>query len=357
MPRAILILASLVFSSAAVRAEGTPPPAEAPAVKPTLTTGSDAPALKPEKWLKGEAVTTFDPKKVYIIECWATWCGPCVAAIPHMNALHAKFKDKGLVVIGMNVMDGTEEKASAFVTRQGDKMAYRVAYDGKPGQIAKDWLEAANVRGIPHSFVVRDGKILWQGHPLDLTEVNVQNILNGRTIAVIPPAEQAKLNEAVVTYRKARLEVLGLLQTKQADAALAKIAEKENILVGTDPADPDLLRAMAWSIKGERETSLAYYQKALKAGNGNAAVLFRVAYGLMDYGSVRDTALALECAREAAKKDANPIVFHLQARAELAAGNKDAAMAILEKIAVEQDSDEYREELRVFKENGTIPAR
>jgi tetratricopeptide (TPR) repeat protein len=274
-----------------------------------------------------------------------------------MNALHAKFKDQGLVIIGANVMGDTEAKASAFVDRQGDKMAYRVAYDGKPGQIAKDWLEAANVRGIPHAFVVRDSKILWHGHPLDLTEENVRNVMNGGTIAVKSPAEQAKLDETVVTYRKARLEVLALLQRKEADAALAKITEKEGILAGTDPADPDLLRAMAWSIKGDKETSIAHYHKAVTAGNGDSAVLFRVAYGLMDYGTVRDNDLALQCAREAARKDDNPFVLHMQARAELAAGNKDAAIAILEKLAGEEAGAPYREELQALKDGRAIPTR
>ena len=59
--------------------------------------GKDLPALeveflgtKPE--VKGKA---------HIVEFWATWCPPCRASIPHLNAINKKFQDKGLVVIGI----------------------------------------------------------------------------------------------------------------------------------------------------------------------------------------------------------------------------------------------------------------
>ncbi|MFM7182295.1 MAG: TlpA disulfide reductase family protein, partial [Verrucomicrobiales bacterium] len=164
MIRLILSFASLILLFCDVVAEPMAPDT------PGLKIGVDAPALKLEKWLKGEAVTAFAKDKVYLVECWATWCGPCVAQIPHLNDLHHKFKDQGLIVIGVNVMGDPEEKAAAFVARKGDKMSYRVAYDGKSGDVEKHWLKAAGVRGIPHSFLVREGKVIWHGHPGELTE-------------------------------------------------------------------------------------------------------------------------------------------------------------------------------------------
>ena len=316
---------------------------------PVLATGSPAPALKPEKWLKGEPVAAFEPGKVYLVECWATWCGPCVAAIPHLNKLHHTFLDQGLVVIGVNVMGDPEEKAAALVARQGDKMAYRVAYDGKSGNIATGWLKAAGVRGIPHAFLVREGLILWHGHPSGLNEENIREVLKGGGIAAKAAAEEDGPSEEVVAARKARLEILALLREKEAEKALQRITEGEQVLATMLAADPDVLRGMAYSVKGDREPSLAHYQKAIQASNGNAMVLYRVALGLLDFGSVREPELALRCAREAAEKDTNPVVRHLLARAEHAAGNNVTAIAILEKLVEEEDDEILREELRKLK--------
>ena len=312
-----------------------------------LAAGSPAPPLRPEKWLKGIPVAAFEPGKVYLVECWATWCGPCVAAIPHLNDLHTRFQDKGLIVIGVNVMGDPEDKAAAFVARQGEKMAYRVAYDGKSGNIASHWLKAVGARGIPHAFLVRGGKLLWHGHPAELTEDNVGGVLRGGTIATKEAAERDGPSEAVMAYRKARLEILGLLSSNKADDALAAITRHEGTLAGTDPADPDVLRGMAFSVKGEHESSLFHYRAAQKKADGRGDTLFRVALGLLDYGSARDSALALECARAAAAaKGAPPVARHLLARAESAAGNQDTAIAILEKLVAEEDDPSFREELR-----------
>ena len=103
---------------------------------------------------------SFASDKVYPVECWATRCGPCLAAFLLLNGLHNRFKDQGLVVTGANVMGAPEEKSAAFVARKGYEMAYRMAHDGKTKPIEKAWLEAAGPRGIPHAFLVRDGSIL-----------------------------------------------------------------------------------------------------------------------------------------------------------------------------------------------------
>lgn len=78
------------------------------------------------EWIKGTPVTDLDPAKVYIVECWATWCAPCRAAMPHVNELHNKYGDR-IVVIGQNVRETDRDAVRSFVAGKGDDMAYRVA--------------------------------------------------------------------------------------------------------------------------------------------------------------------------------------------------------------------------------------
>ena len=186
-----------------------------------LKVGDPAPATRPESMLQGEAVKEFKKGDVYVFECWASWCGPCVAAIPHLNDLHQRMGKKGVVITGVNVWEAERDAASAqrakdFLKSQGDKMSYRVALGGKA--FIKDWLEAAEVNGIPHAFVVADGKIAWMGHPMKLTDEVIGDILTGTPLAAAAPV---------------------------ADKIPQRRLSKPAVAAGTAPGDPEMAAAQA----------------------------------------------------------------------------------------------------------------
>jgi thiol-disulfide isomerase/thioredoxin len=156
----------------------------------------------PEKWEKG---------KVYVLECWATWCAPCIAAIPHVDGLYDKYRDQGLVMIGMNVFEDGRDKVVKFVDEKSEGMSYPVAYVGRGGAFENEWLKPAGVKGIPHAFVVKDGRLLFKTHPMKLTSQMIETLLEGgeaesKLLARMKSAEENKgtLQQNLMAFKNAK---------------------------------------------------------------------------------------------------------------------------------------------------------
>ena len=145
----------------------------------TLKIGDAPPILQATKWLNGKEVTSFAPGKVYVVEFWATWCGPCVAMMPHLGDLQEHLRDKG-TVIGFSAVDpnNSPEQITKFVAKRGDKLGYTIAYaDNRDTYDA--YMKAAGKSGIPCSYVIgKDGKLAYIGHPLFLESV-IPQVLDG----------------------------------------------------------------------------------------------------------------------------------------------------------------------------------
>lgn len=165
-------------SATPARIAGDKPTAD-PAPSTVLDVGATVTpqALAELEWIRGEAPAAWEPGKLYILECWATWCGPCIAAIPKLNELHANHEAKGLRIIGVNVWEDGIDKVREFVASRGDGMSYPIAYTGRGGAFETAWLTPAGVRGIPHAFVVRDGTLLLKTHPSYLTDEVITGLL------------------------------------------------------------------------------------------------------------------------------------------------------------------------------------
>lgn len=155
--------------------------------EPTLTIGSKAPEIDIEHWVslgndRFKAIKSFETDKVYVVEFWATWCGPCVQSMPHLVEMQNKFADKGVQII--SVSDEDLETVEGFLSRkvrgsqEGDKAstygeltsAYCLTTD-PDGSVHSAYMNAAGQNGIPCCFIVgKTGQIEWIGHPIEMDE-------------------------------------------------------------------------------------------------------------------------------------------------------------------------------------------
>ncbi|HZQ47287.1 MAG TPA: redoxin family protein [Verrucomicrobiae bacterium] len=159
--------------------------ASAQAGEHALKVGDPAPKLQTGKWVKGEPVTGFEPGTAYLVEFWATWCVPCQKSIPHLTELQEKYQDRHLVVIGQDCSEDNEKKVNKFVKEMGAKMNYRVALDdhdgSKEGKMNETWMLAAERYTIPSAVLVdTHGVIAWIGHPLELKQSVLEDVLDGK---------------------------------------------------------------------------------------------------------------------------------------------------------------------------------
>lgn len=152
--------------AAQARSEGAPAAARPPVTRiPLLAAGTPAPdfvALKPD----GSELRLSDYRgKTVILDFWATWCGPCIRAMPYLEGLYQQTKDQDVVVLGVCVWD-TKEAFDKWQVEPRVRTTFPKAFDPagrNPDNQNADSIAKLhfNVSGIPTMYVVdRDGKVV-----------------------------------------------------------------------------------------------------------------------------------------------------------------------------------------------------
>lgn len=255
------------------------------AVSPALALdlGDPAPPLKIKDWVKGKAVDLKEGKgkTVYVVEFWATWCGPCRQTIPYLTELQKKFKDKGVMVIGIS--DEPAATVKPFVEKMGKDMDYVVAVDDKEATNTA-YMKAFKVQGIPHAFIVdKTGAVVWSGHPMNGMDQAIEEILAGK-YDLEAAKKAAQIDKMAPEYFQ--------LVAKGGKSNLKKAAKLGKKIVKYGGKNAMLMNQFAWIIltgEGLKHRDLKLAMKAAQAAydaceGKDAAIVDTYARALWDNG-------------------------------------------------------------------------
>ncbi|MEO9595954.1 peroxiredoxin family protein [Rhodopirellula bahusiensis] len=341
--------------------------------EPTLGVGSKAPALDIEHYIHEELgkfgpVTEFEEGKIYVVEFWATWCGPCIQSMPHLVELQERFREKGVQIVSISdedleTVEGILERdypGKEGVTFAELTSAYTLTVD-PDGSSTDDYMRAANQNGIPAAFLVgKSGLIEWIGHPMSLDEP-LEQVIEGtwdREAFKEQMARQQRLEESMQKVNR----LAGEGNFDDAIKVIDKVLEE---FEGVDDEMGESVREQLTQFKyGLRldsgdlsEDVVEYFRGQLKEAKGNPQAMAQFSYGLMssiqqgaEVGKLADeTLVALNAEIEGADPQIQPLMHVLVAQLNASLERFDAAMEA-QKKAIEKSEGRQKERMESMLE-------
>ena len=262
----------------------------------SLSIGDPAPTIHLTKFIKGEPVDLKQSDRVHVIEFWATWCGPCLAGMPHLSELQQHHGD-AVAFVGVTRED--ESTVTSFLAKPSkdgkswdDVIQYRLALDDA-SQTNTNYMKAAGQNGIPCAFIVgRDGTVEWIGHPAGIDEP-LQQVVDGtwdRETAV-------KQIEAEKKMQQISNQLRGWINNKEWDKALQALQELESELGPNMGLSMTMLSILEQSGKTEEAAQLR--SELVELAWEDSQALNGIAWNVATSGSDGDMDLALRAATRA----------------------------------------------------------
>lgn len=124
-----------------------------------------------EKWYQGQDQIDLKNGKTTLVVFWEEWCPHCKREVPKIQQIYDNLKGQGLQVLGLTKItrSATEEKVTSFISE--NKILYPIAKEN--GELSAYF----NVSGIPAAAVLKDGKVIWRGHPAQIDEARLKSWL------------------------------------------------------------------------------------------------------------------------------------------------------------------------------------
>ena len=322
-----------------------------------LIIGDLAPPISIAKWVKGDAVEGFTKDKVYVVEFWATWCGPCLASMPHIASLQTEYGDK---VTFIGVSDEEEDVVSGFMGQNAgsgklwsEVLTYTIALDADR-QTNAAYMQAAGQNGIPCAFIVgKSGTVEWIGHPAYIDQP-LQQVIEGTWDITKARATFIAERESEDMMQEIGPKIQTAFQKGDFKTGVALIDQ----LIEKFPERGEFKQArFQFLLKGEMFDEANKAAADLrKASNDNAMELSQLAWILATGvpGPGPDLDLALDAAKRAEEltESKNASILDTLSRVLFTRGNIEDAIAIQKKaidIAEPGEKEQYEGGLKEYE--------
>ena len=159
-----------------------------------------APEIKITEWIKNIPDNKSLEGKAIVLEFWATWCGGCIAAVPHLNQLKAQFDPKEVLFLSMT--DESPEKIERVLKRINFETA--VVCDQSKTTHMGYGENGEPLTAIPKTILIdKKGIVQWIGVPTLLDQSMIEKLIVGEKI----PMKMEKKEETKVTISTVKKNV------------------------------------------------------------------------------------------------------------------------------------------------------
>ena len=193
-----------------------------------IKVGQKSPTINITDWVLNTPTDKNLKGKFIVLEFWATWCGPCIGAVPHLNTLQEMFKQNDLYFV--SITDETVEKINrtskripfkSIVVSDQTKATQTAFGDGKEGLVS-----------LPMTVLIDNQDIIrWIGNPEELTADMMNSFLKGQLNNDVKGIDMPKINAPEVKKIDKKPNNILLVQEPNFLFEVNKLTEKKSVMV------------------------------------------------------------------------------------------------------------------------------